>query len=48
MMSWIDDLAGAIRDVFGWIIWGFSYFLAGTLIVAAPLYLLVWLFGWFA
>lgn len=41
MRAFIDDLAGAIHDILG----GFSYFLAGVLIVSAVLYLFVFLIG---
>lgn len=46
-MKFIDDLAGAIRDIARWIIWGISYFIAGTLIVGVPLYAIVFIFNWF-
>ncbi|MFC4712390.1 hypothetical protein [Planococcus dechangensis] len=46
-MKFIDDLAGAIRDVARWILWVFSYFVAGILLVAVPLYVIVFLFEWF-
>lgn len=38
MRAFIDDLAGAIHDILG----GFSYFLAGVLIVSAVMFLFVW------
>jgi len=47
LMKFIDDLAGAIRDVARWILWGFSYFVAGILLVGVPLYVIVFLFEWF-
>lgn len=43
MMRFVDDLAGAIYDVFKFIIRSIIYFLAGTIIVAVPIYLLVWI-----
>lgn len=46
-MKFIDDLAGAIRDVARWVLWGFSYFVAGILLVGVPLYVIVFLFEWF-
>ncbi|WP_172797565.1 hypothetical protein [Bacillus sp. FJAT-27445] len=46
-MRFIDDLAGSIFDIFKFIIWCISYFLAGMIIVAVPLYLIVWVFGVF-
>lgn len=45
-MKIIDDLAGAIYDILTWIVWGFSYLAAGSLIVGVPLYLIVFLFEW--
>ncbi|WP_409271644.1 hypothetical protein V1499_18975 [Neobacillus sp. SCS-31] len=46
-MKIIDDLAGSIIDVFKFIIWSLGYVLAGMIIVAIPLYLIVWVFGFF-
>lgn len=45
-VKFIDDLAGAIQDIIGWGIKGFSYFLAGMVIVGLPLWLLAKLFEW--
>ncbi|WP_404466496.1 hypothetical protein [Planococcus rifietoensis] len=45
-MNLIDDLAGAVYDVLSWIVWGFSYFAAGVVIVGIPLYLITFLFEW--
>ncbi|MBT2640402.1 MULTISPECIES: hypothetical protein [unclassified Bacillus (in: firmicutes)] len=44
-MKFIDDLAGSIYDIFKFIIKSLSYFLAGMMIVAIPMYLIVWVFG---
>ncbi len=44
MGRFIDDLAGAIYDLFKNIIRGFCYLLAGMLIVGLPLYLIAWIF----
>ncbi|WP_197028411.1 hypothetical protein [Bacillus sp. EB01] len=43
MEKFVDDLAGAIYDVFKFIIRSISYLLAGMIIVAAPMYLIVWI-----
>ncbi|WP_202617832.1 hypothetical protein [Bacillus dakarensis] len=45
MLRFVDDLAGAIFDVFKFIIRSLSYLLAGMIIVAIPMYLIVWLVG---
>ncbi|QMT16230.1 hypothetical protein H1Q58_09585 [Planococcus maritimus] len=45
-MKLIDDLAGAIYDVLSLMLWGFSYFAAGTILVGGPLYLVSFLFEW--
>lgn len=45
-MKLIDDLAGAFYDVLHWILWGFSYFVAGVVIIGTPLYLLTFLLEW--
>ena len=45
VLRFVDDLAGAIYDVFKFIIWSFSYLIAGAIIVAVPMYLIVWIFG---
>ncbi|MCH7324050.1 hypothetical protein LZ480_19505 [Solibacillus sp. MA9] len=47
MLRFIDDLAGAIYDIFKFIICAISYLLAGMIIVAVPMYLIVWVFGFF-
>lgn len=44
-MRFIDDLAGSIYDIFKFILKSLSYFLAGMIIVAIPMYLIVWIFG---
>ncbi|MEH7225783.1 hypothetical protein V7112_18385 [Bacillus sp. JJ1566] len=43
MMKFVDDLAGAIYDVFKFILKSICYFLAGGIIVAIPMYFIVWL-----
>ena len=43
MLKFIDDLAGAIFDVFML----FCYFLAGVIIVGVPIFLLAKFFLWF-
>ncbi|UYZ24065.1 hypothetical protein [Mesobacillus jeotgali] len=45
-MRFIDDLAGSIYDIFKFILKSLSYFLAGMIIVAIPMYLIVWIFGY--
>ena len=47
MLRFVDDLAGAIYDILKFIIRSISYLLAGAIIVAVPMYLIVWLFGLF-
>ncbi|MDQ1146075.1 hypothetical protein QE429_002902 [Bacillus sp. SORGH_AS 510] len=47
MLRFIDDLAGAVSDVFTFIIRSISYLLAGMIIVAVPMYLFVWVSGLF-
>ena len=42
MMSFIDDLAGALKDIFHYV----AYFLVGTILVGAPLYGIAMLFNW--
>jgi hypothetical protein len=42
MIKFMDDLAGSIYDILKFIIRSISYFLAGMVIVAVPLYLVVW------
>lgn len=45
MKGFVDDLAGAIYDVLQMLLKGFSYFLAGGLIVSAAMYLFVFAIG---
>ncbi|MED4015189.1 MULTISPECIES: hypothetical protein [Sutcliffiella] len=47
MVKFVDDLAGAIYDVIKFIIKSIGYILAGGIIVAIPMYLVIWLFGIF-
>ncbi|MDZ5472960.1 hypothetical protein SM124_14675 [Bacillus sp. 31A1R] len=47
MVRFVDDLAGAIYDIIKFIIQSVGYLLAGGIIVAIPMYLIVWLFGLF-
>ena len=47
MLKFIDDLAGAIYDLMAMILKGLSYFIAGTLIVGIPLYVIAWIFDAF-
>jgi hypothetical protein len=47
MIKFIDDLAGSIYDILKFIIRSISYFVAGMIIVAVPLYLIVWVTGLF-
>jgi hypothetical protein len=47
VLRFIDDLVGAISDVVKFIIRSISYLLAGMIIVAIPMYLVVWVFGLF-
>ncbi|WP_165571478.1 hypothetical protein [Cytobacillus praedii] len=44
MARFIDDLAGAIYDVFKFLFTSVCYLLAGMLIVGIPLYLIVLVF----
>ncbi len=46
-MKFMDDLAGAIFDIFKFMIGSISYLLTGIIIVAVPMYLIVWIFGLF-
>ncbi|MCZ8535721.1 hypothetical protein M9R32_00790 [Paenisporosarcina quisquiliarum] len=41
MTKFIDDFAGAIFDIFKFVLKSLSYFIAGMLIVGVPLYLIV-------
>lgn len=45
MLGFVKDLAGAVYDVLKFIIWAVAYLFAGMIIVAVPLYLIAWLFG---
>jgi hypothetical protein len=47
VLRFIDDLVGAVSDIFKFIIRSISYLLAGMIIVAIPMYLIVWVFGLF-
>ncbi|MBB6444534.1 hypothetical protein HNR53_001142 [Bacillus benzoevorans] len=47
MLRFIDDLAGAVYDIFKFIVRSMSYFLVGIIIVVIPMYLIVWAFGLF-
>ncbi|WP_185806845.1 hypothetical protein [Bacillus sp. HMF5848] len=47
MVRFVDDLAGAVFDFIKFIIKSIGYLLAGGIIVAIPMYLIVWLFGMF-
>lgn len=46
-VGFVDDLAGSIYDAVKFVLKSISYFLAGIIIVAVPLYLIVWIFGMF-
>lgn len=46
-MRVLDDLAGAVYDLAKFILESISYFFAGMIIVALPIYLLVWVIGMF-
>jgi hypothetical protein len=45
VVKFVDDLAGAIYDVFKFILKSICYLLAGGIIVAIPMYFIVWLFS---
>lgn len=47
MSNFIDDFAGALYDIFKFVIKSMSYFVAGMLIVGVPLYLIVLIFDLF-
>ncbi|UOE94105.1 hypothetical protein [Alkalihalobacillus sp. LMS39] len=47
MMKFVDDLVGAIYDVFKFIMRSIGYFLVGTIIGAVPIYLIVCIIGLF-
>ena len=46
-LRFVDDLAGAIYDVFKFLLRSICYLLAGVVIVAAIMYLITWLFRLF-
>ncbi len=48
MLKFIDDLAGAIRDLFKDIFTAICYLLAGGLIVAVPVYIILFIFDAFS
>lgn len=43
----MDDLAGAVYDILKAVLKGFSYILAGMLIVGVPMYAIAWIFRLF-
>lgn len=47
LLRFVDDLAGAIYDILKFSVQSMSYLLLGGLIVAVPMYLVVWIFGFF-
>ncbi|MGA3602685.1 hypothetical protein [Lysinibacillus agricola] len=47
MAKFIEDLAGAVYDVIKFVLQSVGYIIAGMLIVAIPLYLIVWVFELF-
>lgn len=47
MLKFVDDLAGSIYDILKFIIRSLSYLLVGMIIVAIPMYLIAWVFGFF-
>lgn len=47
MLRFVDDLAGAVYDIVKFIIRSICYLLAGMIIVAVPMYLIVWVFRLF-
>jgi len=46
MLRFIDDLAGAIKDLLKTVFIGFCYFVAGILIVGIPIVLISYVFIW--
>lgn len=46
-MRFVDDLAGSVYDILKFLIKSISYLLAGMVIVAVPMYLVVWIFNLF-
>ena len=47
MLRFVDDLVGAVYDLIKFIIRSLCYVLAGMIIVAVTMYLIVWIFGLF-
>ncbi|GEN82593.1 hypothetical protein SLU01_09050 [Sporosarcina luteola] len=47
MVTFFDDLAGAVYDVFKFVFRCFCYVVAGMLIVGVPLYLVAFVFSMF-
>lgn len=47
MVRLVEDLAGAVYDILKLIIRSISYLFAGMIIVAVPMYVIVWVFGLF-
>lgn len=47
VLRFVDDLAGALYDIFKFMIRSISYLLSGMLMVAVPIYLIVWVIGIF-
>ncbi|MGE7942671.1 hypothetical protein ACQKNB_11340 [Lysinibacillus xylanilyticus] len=47
MAKFIEDLAGAVYDVIKFVLQSVGYLIAGMIIVAIPLYLIVWAFEFF-
>ncbi|WP_197076536.1 hypothetical protein [Domibacillus indicus] len=46
-MRFVDELADFLYDIFAFILRPVSYFAAGMILVSLPLYLIVWIFGFF-
>ena len=46
MLRFIDDLAGALKDILKTVFIGLSYFLGGFIFVAVLMYVLMYLIGW--
>ncbi|WP_407271132.1 hypothetical protein [Radiobacillus sp. PE A8.2] len=47
IFRFIDIIAGTIYDTINFFAKPFSYLIAGGIIVAIPVYLIVWIFGLF-
>jgi len=47
MSNFIDDFAGALYDIFKFVLKSMSYFVAGMILVGVPLYLIVLIFDLF-